>query len=51
MVEVGCGRDGVREVGDLGVGVGGVSAVAESKGSHLGGGVGCVVASEFHSQQ
>jgi hypothetical protein len=50
-VEV-CSRwDGIRELGDLGVGVGGVSTVAESKGSHLGGGIRGVVTGKLGSRQ
>jgi hypothetical protein len=46
-VEV-CGcRDGVRECGDLGVGVDRISAVAEAEWGHLGGGVWGIVAGKL----
>jgi hypothetical protein len=50
-VEVGSSQDGVRELDDVRVGVCGVSTIAELKGSHLGGGIGSIVACEFGGRQ
>jgi hypothetical protein len=45
-----CG-DGVGELGDLGVGVSRISAIAELEGAHLGGGIWGVVTGELGSRQ
>src|SRR4051812_49652666 len=51
VVEV-CGSgDGVGECGDLGVGVDGISAIAEAEWGHLGGGAGSIVTGELSSRQ
>src|SRR5689334_22181470 len=50
-VEVCGSRDGVREPGDLGVRIDRVLTMAELEWGHLGGGIGCIVASEFGSRQ